>query len=373
MKIAIKAQSLRVPLRSRLKQASFDRYLSDSIWVEALRGDNTGLGEGCPRPYVTGERTESSLEWIESRKSFFESELTSLPALRQYVATSSPEIDHYPGAWCAVETALLDLLSREAGCAIESFLGLPDTPAAFTYTAVVSDEQGDALAGILRKYLAVGFTDFKFKLSGDSDADLPKLEIFADLVRERNAEGFRVRLDANNVWGTEIDLALKHLGRLRGKFDAVEEPLTPNMARDLSRLGTELDVAVILDECLCRVEDLALYDALPARWIANVKVSKTGGILRAANLIGEIRARGWPIVIGAQAGETSVLTRLGIAAARAAGSSLRAVEGAFGTILLEYDPSTPVLQFGVGGRLDLSGTGLGRTGLGLTRNPDISI
>jgi L-alanine-DL-glutamate epimerase-like enolase superfamily enzyme len=365
----LKAKHLQIPLRTRARQASFDRDLSDSIWVEARRGENVGLGEGCPRPYVTGEQTEKSLIWIESNRAVFESELTSLSNLRQYVLSSSAEIDRYPGAWCAVETALLDVLSREAGCGIESFLGLPEVPNAFTYTAVVSDESGQALTTLLQRYLAVGFTDFKFKLRGDPDADRSKFEAFAALTQGQYLDRFRIRLDANNVWGKQADIALSQLCQFRGKFEAVEEPLSSHMAPELSRLGTELDVAVILDESLCRKEDLVLYDPLPAKWIANVKVSKVGGILRAVDLIAHIRERGWPIIIGAQVGETSVLTRLGITAARAAGDALRAIEGGFGTILLEYDPAMPVLQFGPGGRLDMSGLDLEPIGLGLKINP----
>ena len=60
--------------------------------------------------------------------------------------------------------------------------------------------------------------------------------------------------------------------------------------------------------------------------------------------------------------ETSLLTRVALTVAQAAGPSLVAQEGAFGTFLLERDICDPPLMFGAGGILDAStvkkGTGI---------------
>ena len=71
------------------------------------------------------------------------------------------------------------------------------------------------------------------------------------------------------------------------------------------------------------------------------------------------------MIVGAQVGETSLLTRAGLTVAHAAGDALVAQEGAFGTFLLERDVCDPPLMFGAGGVLDVSahpmlaGSGLG--------------
>ncbi|MBM3792459.1 MAG: alpha/beta fold hydrolase, partial [Acidobacteria bacterium] len=100
--------------------------------------------------------------------------------------------------------------------------------------------------------------------------------------------------------------------------------------------------------------DLKLFDNAPGQFIANLKVSKVGGICRGLELIEAIRARGWPIIVGAHVGETSLLTRAGFLFARAAGDSLLAHEGAFGSYLLEWDPAEPDLKFGRSGVIDLT-------------------
>lgn len=358
---------LRIPMKARMKHASFERKTGDSVWVEARRAGHVGMGEGCPRPYVTNETSASALTWLGENQARFARELGSFEAVKAWVEAHGAEIDLHPGAWCALETALFDVFAREAGVSVEALLGVPQTRDGLQYTAVVSDESGEALDTLLGRYLGVGFTDFKFKISGDRAADAGKLKRFAELA---TGGPFRIRLDGNNVWGDDVDRAVAELAVLKEGVFAVEEPLTARHA-GLSRISTELGLAVILDESLCRAKDVALFRDRPGAWIANVKVSKAGGLLRSIALIAEARRAGWPVIIGAQVGETSVLTRAAMIAARAAGDSLLAIEGGFGTLLLEHDLVDPVLMFGFEGKLQLSEViPPSATGLGLTRNAE---
>ena len=77
-----------------------------------------------------------------------------------------------------------------------------------------------------------------------------------------------------------------------------------------------------------------------------------GGLLRSLAIIESARELGIGVIIGAQVGETSLLTRCGLTAAKAASDILVAQEGAFGTYLLENDISEPPLMFGKAGLLD---------------------
>ena len=76
-----------------------------------------------------------------------------------------------------------------------------------------------------------------------------------------------------------------------------------------------------------------------------------GGLLRSLEIVHAARARGIRVIVGAQVGETSLLTRAALTVATAAGGALVAQEGAFGTHLLQYDVCTPPLMFGDGGTL----------------------
>ena len=76
-----------------------------------------------------------------------------------------------------------------------------------------------------------------------------------------------------------------------------------------------------------------------------------------------------PIVVGAQVGETSLLTRAAFTVARCARGILLAQEGAFGTLLLQADVCDPPLTFEAGGGLDWKmPAGLGGWGLQISSN-----
>ena len=138
---------------------------------------------------------------------------------------------------------------------------------------------------------------------------------------------------------------------------AVEEPLRPRDWAGLAEVGTRTGLALVLDESATHPRDLAALVPGP-RYVVNVRVSKLGGLLRTLAMIDAARTRGYAVIVGAQVGETSILARAGIAAARAAASSLIGFEAAFGTRLLARDATTPSLRFGYGGRVDLAGLGL---------------
>lgn len=355
--MALEAHPLHIPLRIRHRQASSDRTVGESVWVIAERGGVRGVGEGTPRPYVTGEDVPGSLAWIERIAPEVDG-IDDVAALRAWVDANEAELDRHPAAWCAVETAILDRIGRATGRSIEAMLGLPAEPTVFRYTAILSDLPLEKSKALLGQAVAAGIRTYKLKLGGDLATDRARLAMVHEAVPDAS-----VRLDANNLWGEDVDAALAHLRALGAPFEAVEEPLSPRRAADLARIGDALGVGIVLDESLANLGDIDRYTSLDARWIANVKVAKAGGPLRSTALVQAAAAVGWPVVIGAHVGETSVLTRLGQTAARAAGDHLLAMEGAGGLLFMERDPVRPVLQLGARGEVD--STIVGPHGLGL--------
>jgi L-alanine-DL-glutamate epimerase-like enolase superfamily enzyme len=95
-----------------------------------------------------------------------------------------------------------------------------------------------------------------------------------------------------------------------------------------------------------------------------------GGILRSLRVVDAARRRGVPIIVGAQVGETSLLTRAALSVAACARDVLVAQEGAFGTLLLTTDVCDPPVMFGPGGVLELAQPGA--PGFGVDVKPDRS-
>jgi L-alanine-DL-glutamate epimerase-like enolase superfamily enzyme/pimeloyl-ACP methyl ester carboxylesterase len=344
---------LRVPLKMTFRHASAARTHGESLWVEAARGAHRGYGEGCPRVYVTGETRASCTRWLGTWHEAIQSECTGLDALRGWLARNAAAVDASPSAWCAIECALLDLFAREREQSVEALLGLASPGGPHVYSAVLGNDQPWKTRFLIDQYCILGVTDFKVKLEGNPEVDGQKLRSIAELTAWHGVTGHRVRVDANNLWAETPDRALGYLRALDCELFGVEEPVRPRDVQTHSRISVDLGVPVILDESLCTLADLERYDDAPGRFMANLKISRVGGVLRALGLVEALRARGWPIIIGANVGETSVLTRASMLVAAAAGKQLAAQEGAFGSRLIEREPVSPSLRWGRGGALDL--------------------
>jgi L-alanine-DL-glutamate epimerase-like enolase superfamily enzyme len=359
---SIEASELAIPFKVAFKHASAERTTTQALWVEArAQDDATGFGEGCPREYVTAESLRSASAFISAHLRDWLGSIRDLGTLADWTARNRGEIDANPAAWTAVELALLDLIGKVEGKPVESLLGLQQIAGSFRYTAVLGDAAPRQFDAQLAHYLKAGFRDFKVKLSGARARDLAKVRALAAAGVPAQA----VRADANNLW-SDADTAIGHLRALDFPFLALEEPLRAGDYEGMRRIALALDTSIILDESLLRTGQ---FDRLvdPAdRWIANVRVSKMGGLLRSLELAGEARRRGLRVIVGAHVGETSLLTRAGLTVANGSRGVLVAQEGAFGTHLLTCDVVEPPLMFGPGGILDADGLGIGPApGLGL--------
>jgi len=339
--------SLEIPFKTSFKHASAERATTANVWVAACDTQRglAGYGEGCPREYVTGENIETARDWISLHQPSIVDEITSLETLKQWVLKQETVIDKDPAAWCAVELALLDLLGKGEGQSLEALLSLPPLPSILQYSAVLGDNDEAAFSRQVLKYLSVGFRDFKLKLSGDLKKDIAKIACL-------NNSGIPVMIrgDANNLWRNPEDV-IDYLDQLGQPFWAIEEPLAPRDFDGLSNIATHTGIKIILDESFTQAHDMHYIRRTPDIWIPNLRVSKLGGLIRSIDLLESARSLGLQIIIGAHVGETSVLSRAGLALAAAAGDARVAMEGAFGTHLLEHDVCEPSLMFGKGGEL----------------------
>ena len=353
-----------VPFRVVFRHASASRSEAANIIV-AARGKQgvTGYGEGCPREYVTGETVESARAFIEKHKASLIRQVRDLAGLQAWIATYRDEIDANPAAFCALEIAVLDLLGKIAQEPIEGLLGISRLSGSFRYSAVLGDASISAFQQQAQQYWEMGFRDFKVKVSGDAEKDRRKLA----LLTCKGDPDLRIRLDANNLWRDAAD-SIGYLKSLGAHIFAVEEPLRSGDLEGFRQVARECAVRIILDESLVHARQLRALDD-PECWIVNLRVSKMGGIIRSLELAQEATRRGIGLIVGAQVGETSILTRASLAVMNEHRQSLRAAEGAFGTLLLEQDLTEPCLMFGAGGTLNTeTDLEITRSGLGLRIN-----
>jgi L-Ala-D/L-Glu epimerase len=352
-----------IPFRMKFRHASAERAETSSLWVEAISESGLiGYGESCPRSYVTGETIASAQVFFSQYQNTICHEISNLSALRTWAIKHQNELNANPAAWCAIELAILDLLAKQEKKSIEHFLNLPALHDNFQYSAVLGDAGIDTFKLNAEQYFQQGFTDFKLKLSGKIERDKDKMAV----MRQHANKLLRVRVDANNLWKNASE-AIKFLRALNYPFFAVEEPLQPNTYSELALIAQALNCKIILDESFLRVEQFANLQNSSQHWLINLRISKMGGLLRSLAIIESARKLGIGLIIGAQVGETSLLTRAGLTAALAASDILIAQEGAFGTHLLESDICSPPLMFAKAGLLNVANyPALIKPGLGFT-------
>lgn len=344
MKITnLSAIRLHIPFNVNFKHALADRSETETIIVMAESSNGEiGYGEGCPRLYVTGETLNSSIEFVNRyKKSILE--LTSLSDLKSFVELHKQQIDLNPAAWCAVEIALLDLMGKETKQSIESILSLPDLDSEFEYTAVIGDWETDTTAMYIDRYMAAHFNNYKIKLSGNMERDLTKIH----LIRQRGLDTIKIRLDANKLWknSSEAYVYLKQLDHYYQYYQAVEEPFSFFSHNKLRELSRKLQIKIILDESFCRIEDFDKLKKDIETFIINIRISKMGGLLRSLLVAEKAISEGYEIIVGAQVGETSILSRAALPLANKYNGKIIAHEGAFGNYLLLRDIAMPQIKF----------------------------
>lgn len=367
--IHIDVQPLKVHLKTKFRHPAAERTDGESLWVRAWRKGISGFGEGCPRTYVAGDDLASSLAMIQERFVSGKEAFSCFEDMTAFASANQDLIDRFPSAWCALEMALLDLFARERSMSVEALLGMDRISRKARYSAVLGDDRTWRYTYLTDQYMVRNMTDFKVKVNGHPEKDRKKLAIIARLAKDHGLDDLRIRLDANNLWAGKVDAAIDHIRSLEGPFFAVEEPVDAGDAESMGRVSRETGLAVILDESLLTEKDLERFDTVDGTFIANVKISRVGGILRALSLIRALRKRNMKIIIGCHVGETSLLTRAAMIAAVAAGDHLLAQEGAFGDYLVEWEPVSPMLRFGHGGILDLDTVYHYKTVMGLALVP----
>ena len=358
-----------VPFKIVFRHASATRAQAENLIVAAYSDcGQVGYGEGCPRRYVTGETVEGGVAFIREHAAALTDAVEDEHSLRTWTGSHRTLIDQNPAAFCAVEIALLDLIGKVKQCPVEDLVGVPRLAGKVTYSAVLGDASSVAYWWQFRRYWKQGFRDFKVKVSGNLRRDHGKMRVF----KNRADPLLRVRLDANNLW-TSADACISHVKALSHGVFAIEEPLQKGDLEGFERVGEACRTRIILDESLLQIGQLEALVAVD-RWIVNLRVSKMGGIIRSLDVAAKATALGIGIIIGAQVGETSLLTRAALTVMNAIRSNLVASEGAFGTHLLQQDLTSESLTFGAGGTLLVKNVGSNALpGLGLHVRPRVLV
>lgn len=354
------AYLVELPFRFSFGHALASRASSTNLIVMIQLADGSiGYGEGVPREYVTGETAETALARVidEYGPALIGQQLPArdVPSSLRALRNALHLFKQAPGAaWCAVETALLDALGKATGRSAADLLG-GAVRQTVRYGGVAPFASGPALAGMLLFFRAYGFQDVKLKLGRGVSQDIATVR----LARQILGLSVDLRADANCAWSADMTLAMAERLRPYG-VDSYEQPVGAKDLSGLRRLSAQLPEDVVVDESLCTMADARELVEARACSVLNVRVSKCGGPLAALELVELAQKAGLICQLGAQVGESGILTAAGRLVATVAQPGFRHHEGADNLFLLRHDLTVENLTVRPGGRGDaLTGPGLG--------------
>jgi L-Ala-D/L-Glu epimerase len=328
-----------LPFRFAFRHALADRQNSTNVYVKVtLDSGVTGFGEGVPREYVTGETPDTAVAALCDR---------FVPALlghaftnpQQVVAIldavcsraeSEPDKPFPAAAWCALELALLDACGKHFGRPVWHWLG--SRPARLVhYSAVIPFTKSRQLAALAILIRLVGIRQVKIKVGEDLAVDLRALR----LLRRLLGAGADLRVDANCAW--DVAQALESIACMRPfSISAVEQPVPADDLDGLRRVTAATPELIIADESVRTVAEARILAQTRACNAFNIRVSKCGGLLNSVRIARIAAQAGLPCIVGAQVGESGILSAAGRALA-ASIPSPRYVEGSAGRLLLKQD------------------------------------
>lgn len=369
----IQVSTVLLPFRFAFKHSLASRSFSTNVIVKAALEDTAsgatafGWGESVPRDYVTGETCQSAV--IDITEQFAPEFLNqSLPEDRKPIEAMGGLIEQVAAAhnvygrrvgaaFCALELALLDAAAKVQGVSISEWLAVRNgrSPAqSIDYGGVIPFGKRKTLSALLYFYKFYGYKTVKLKVGDDPDLDLFTVR----KARELLGDGIVLRVDANCAW--DFDRTVAFADKVQDfNIASIEQPVPFDRLDELVELNKVLKPEIVVDESLCTVQEAQNLAEMKACRGFNIRISKVGGLMAAQKIIDIAHKNGISVHLGAQVGESGILTAAGRALA-CANESFENYEGAANFFLLKEDLTRENMTAGFGGRGKLpNGHGIG--------------
>lgn len=365
------AYHVQIPLKTKIRHASYTRRMTDSVVVRCRLSDGTeGWGEGLPREYVTGETIESAFELL--RATPLTQQLgASLESPEAAIATcekielnrSQPDPRNCFGnsIRCALELSILDAVCRVSKVPLSAITslfgpatGIRKKQDKVQYSAVITSSSPvkQRIKSVLIRLH--GFHQTKVKVGVEGVDDEVSLQRIRGLVGPK----MDLRIDANEAWTCEN---LQSKFELLEKFDitSIEQPVHHNEVGGLAKLRSNISAPIMLDESLCSVDDGQRAIESGTCDMFNIRISKCGGFLNSLKTAALAHQAGLGYQLGCQVGETGILSAVGRHFATSVGN-IRFLEGSYDSFLVKERLTHENLTWGRRGLAPaLSGPGLG--------------
>ncbi|HWQ12436.1 MAG TPA: dipeptide epimerase [Roseiflexaceae bacterium] len=306
-----------------------------------LADGTRGYGEAAPFPPFNGETQELARAALEAARSTVEG--ADVREWRRLSAALHSAMGPVGSARCALETAVLDALTRRAHMPLWAFFGGAATSLETDMTITTgSVEQAAQAAGAI---LARGITTIKVKIgSGDLALDLERVAA----VRAAAPEAPLI-LDGNG--GLTADATLQLLAMLHGRAIVpalLEQPVPKDDIAGLRQVVQWGGVPVAADESASGAAQVLELARERAANVVNIKLMKSG-IAEALDIAAVARAAGLGLMIG---GMVESILAMTVSACFAAGQGGFSFVDLDTPLLMADSPLTGGMQYR-GGTIDL--------------------
>ena len=262
---------LKAPLIQSFRTALGDHDSMENVLFSIEMGDGTkGYGEAAIASHITGETIEQT---INNLKSIGEDLIGQ--EVNDYLQISNRLHARLPknkSAVAAVETALMDALTRQWGIPLWKFFGGKPKQLVTDITIVIADLAETESA--VRKFHKQGFRIFKVKIGRDMDMDLDYKRV---LAVKRLAPWCPIYLDANQGYTAEQTLDFLKIIRRAGIRPAlIEQPTPKEDWEGLKKVARLAGCPVCADESVSSLPDAMRAIREKAVSVINIKLMKTG-------------------------------------------------------------------------------------------------
>jgi L-alanine-DL-glutamate epimerase-like enolase superfamily enzyme len=313
-----------IPITDPFVVATGARVTAHNVFVRVtLASGIQGYGEAAPFPEVGGETRESCLA---SMAMLGKSLMGQSVRRYKYLAGLLADLSNgsQPAGRCALETALLDALCREAGIPMWSLWGGADLRERESDITIPIVDRSKTLE-LAHRWYADGFRLFKMKVGRHVDEDIARLEAVHQAL-----PGIAFIGDGNQGFTREECLAFAEgVKRFGGTLVLLEQPLAREDLEGLSAVRHLTGIPIAVDESVRSLSDARTVIEKQAADYVNIKIMKTG-VIEALEVASFVRAAGLRLMVGGM-----IETRI------AMGCSLSLVLGLGGFDVLDLD--TPLL------------------------------
>ncbi|OMP66826.1 dipeptide epimerase [Domibacillus epiphyticus] len=251
-----------------------------------------GIGTASPAAVITGETIQSMESIVKNIliPRFIGRNILQISSLSRAVQSSC--IGN-TSAKAGFELALFDTYSKLLGLPLYQVLGGETNVLENDLTISINETETmveDSLAGVEK-----GFKTLKIKAGIDGRKDVERIKA----IREAVGPSIQIRIDANQGWGKKEAVKI-----INGWEDAclqielIEQPVPAGDIDSLKYVTDQVYTPIMADESVFSPDQALELIQKKAVDLLNIKLMKTGGIVRAMQIADIAEAGGIPCMMG---------------------------------------------------------------------------